>query len=137
MKLYYLDPELRPERKHYSDAGADLKISEKLVLPPGKIAKVGTGVKAEIDFGYYGQICERSGLAEKGLKVMGGVIDSGYTGEIHVVVKNESNSLLVFEKGARICQLVCKKIDTELWIQEGEPKVKTERGSKGFGSSGI
>lgn len=137
MTLYYLDPELIPFRKHYTDAGADLKTSETFILLPGEIRKVGTGVKAEIDFGYYGQICERSGLAEKGLKILGGVIDSGYTGEIHVVLKNEGRDILRFQKGDRVCQLVCKKIDSGLWIKEGEPKVKTERGSRGFGSSGI
>lgn len=137
MTLYYLDPELIPFRKHYTDAGADLKTSETFILLPGEIRKVGTGVKAEIDFGYYGQICERSGLAEKGLKILGGVIDSGYTGEIHVVLKNEGRDILRFQKGDRVCQLVCKKIDSGLWIKEGEPIAKTERGSRGFGSSGI
>ena len=76
-----------PQRAHYNDAGADLFSDEDMVLVEHwQVAKVGTGVQVAIPDGYYGRIAEKSGLGTKGIQVLGGVIDSGYRGELIVCV---------------------------------------------------
>jgi dUTP pyrophosphatase len=127
-----------PERAYVGDAGLDLAACEALELAPGERAVVGTGIAVAIPDGYAGFVQPRSGLAARhGLAVVNapGLIDSGYRGEIRVVLLNtdRSDSFLV-EQGMRIAQLVVLPVP-ELAVVETDELPESERGVRGFGSS--
>ncbi len=131
-----LDPgAIMPARAHAADAGLDLYTPRLLAVAAGGSTTVDTGVHVEIPEGYVGFLKSKSGLNVKYGITSEGVIDSGYTGSIVVKLYNNSNEIYHFEKGSKITQLVILPIITP----ELEPVDKlgeTERGDKGFGSSG-
>jgi dUTP pyrophosphatase len=121
------------------DAGADLKSVESIYIPPLERLMVNTGVKLEIPEGYVGLIHPRSGLALKhGITVLNtpGTIDSGYRGEIGVILFNTSNKPFIINQGDRIAQLVIQKVETAEF-EFVDVLDNTERGDGGFGSTGV
>jgi dTMP kinase len=124
-----------PTRAHNGDAGLDLYANDYYSIAPYQQALVSTGIKIAIPYGYVGLVWDKSGLANKGFKTMGGVIDAGYRGEIKVIFKNLSEDIYNIEPGQKIAQLLIQKVElTE--IEEGLVDDETERQSGGFGSSG-
>jgi dUTP pyrophosphatase len=129
-----------PERAYDGDAGLDLAACERVELPPGERAVVGTGLAVAIPEGYAGFVQPRSGLADRhGLTIVNspGLIDSGYRGELKVILLNtDSTHPFVVEPGMRIAQLVVHEIP---WVEliEVEELPGTERGVRGHGSSGV
>lgn len=127
-----------PDMKYAKDgdAGFDLYAKERTVLLPGLQAAVASGIALEIPQGYVGLIWDKSGLSIKnGLKTLGGVVDSGYRGEVMIGMINLSDKEYVFEAGDKVAQMLIQKFekaDFEFVESLGE----TERGSSGFGSSG-
>jgi dUTP pyrophosphatase len=126
-----------PSFAHPGDAGMDLFASENIVLKKGEKVAVPTGISMEIPEGYVGLIWDKSGLAIKnGLKTLGGVIDSGYRGEILIGIINLSKEDYIFEKGHKVAQMIIqKKEDVEIEEVDSLDE-KTSRGGKGFGSTG-
>ena len=121
--------------KHYSDAGHDLESVEDVVVPAKEFAPmIHTGVRVSIPTGYFGLVKERSSMAAKGIFVMGGVIDSGYTGEILVNLANVSGYDYVIKAGDRIAQLII--LPCSAVFELGDVEEDTERGVRGFGSTG-
>jgi len=132
------DSELVPGYAKAGDAGADLRASEAGRIGPGERLLVPTGVKIALPDGFVGLVHPRSGLAVKqGITVLNtpGTIDSGYRGELKVVLLNTSNDEFVFERGERIAQLVIQKYEKAEFV-EVSSLPETERGEGGFGSSG-
>lgn len=132
-----LDPGAKmPTRAHEYDAGYDLYSTETRVIYAGSSTTIDTGVHVEIPPYYVGMIKSKSGLNVKQDLVAEGVIDSGYTGSIVVKLYNHGTVTRMIEKGQKIAQLVILPIVTpELELVD---KLKdTERGNKGFGSSGA
>tara|TARA_Y100001973_G_scaffold81986_1_gene121032 strand:+ start:356 stop:823 length:468 start_codon:yes stop_codon:yes gene_type:complete len=141
-----------PSRNTSADAGYDLYSTEFCSINPLSRRLVSTGIKIEIPEGYYGRIAPRSGLAvKKGLDVMAGVIDSGYRGELKVLLVNlnpltnsnlphesifGSSSKIDIKQGDRIAQLIIEKCYSPEWT-EVEELSDSERDEGGFGSSGI
>lgn len=125
-----------PTRAHPSDAGLDLYSNDNYTLFPGDITGIKTGLKMKIPAGYAGLIWDKSGLAKIGLHTLGGVVDSGYRGEIIVLIKNLSEDIFNISAGQKIAQILIQKIETPEII-EGKIDDETERGDNGFGSSGI
>jgi dUTP pyrophosphatase len=127
-----------PERAYSGDAGLDLAACERVELGPGERAVVPTGLAVAIPEGYAGFVQPRSGLAARqGISVVNspGLIDSGYRGEIRVVLLNtDAERTFVAEPGDRIAQLVVLPIP-ELELVEVDELPETERGVRGFGSS--
>ncbi len=127
-----------PERAYSGDAGLDLSTCERVELGPGERAIVPTGLAVAIPEGYAGFVQPRSGLAARqGISVVNspGLIDSGYRGEIRVVLLNtDAEHTFVAEAGDRIAQLVVLPIP-ELELVEVDELPETERGVRGFGSS--
>jgi dUTP pyrophosphatase len=127
-----------PERAYAGDAGLDLAACERHELGPGERAIVGTGLAVAIPEGFAGFVQPRSGLAARhGLSVVNapGLIDSGYRGEIRVVLLNtDRGEPFVVEPGMRIAQLVVLPVP-ELDVLEVEELPESERGVRGFGSS--
>ena len=127
-----------PERAYAGDAGLDLAACDRHELGPGERAVVGTGVAVAIPDGFAGFVQPRSGLAARhGISVVNapGLIDSGYRGEIRVVLLNtDRDEPFVVEPGMRIAQLVVLPVP-ELELAEVEELPESERGVRGFGSS--
>lgn len=127
-----------PERAYAGDAGLDLAACERVELAPGERAVVPTGLAVAIPEGYAGFVQPRSGLAARdGISVVNspGLVDSGYRGEIKVVLLNtDRRRAWTAEVGERIAQLVVVPVP-ELEPVEVEELPTSERGARGFGSS--
>jgi dUTP pyrophosphatase len=127
-----------PERAYVGDAGLDLAACEPVSLSPGERAVVPTGLAVAIPDGYAGFVQPRSGLAARhGVTIVNapGLIDSGYRGEIQVVLLNtDREQTFTAEAGERIAQLVVLAVP-ELALREVEELPPSERGVRGFGSS--
>jgi dUTP pyrophosphatase len=128
-----------PERAHEDDAGYDLRAAEDARLGPGERTSVGTGVAIAIPEGHAGLVLPRSGLAAKhGITLPNspGLIDSGYRGELRVLLLNTDRSE-VFEvtAGDRIAQLVVVRAEP-LEFEESRELEETARATGGFGSTG-
>jgi dUTP pyrophosphatase len=127
-----------PERAYDGDAGLDLVADEAVELRPGQRAVVGTGLAVAIPVGYAGFVQPRSGLAAKhGITVVNapGLVDSGYRGEIRVVLLNtDAEEAFAVEAGMRIAQLVILPVPP-VELVENEELPESERGVRGFGSS--
>jgi len=141
LQICRLRPEaVIPERAYRGDAGLDLAACDRLELAPGERATIGTGLAVAIPEGFAGFVQPRSGLAARhGIALVNspGLIDSGYRGELRVVVLNtDRDSSFTIEPGMRIAQFVILQLpDVELVEVEQLPE--SERGVHGFGSSRV
>ncbi len=127
-----------PERAYAGDAGLDLAACERVTLQPGERKVVGTGLAVAIPDGYAGFVLPRSGLAARhgiGKVNSPGLIDSGYRGEVRVVLLNtDREGVFEVEPGMRIAQLVILQLPpVDLEVVDELPA--SERGERGFGSS--
>jgi len=140
LQIRLLDPGLLPPTyAHAGDAGLDLVAAVAVTLKPGERALVPTGVAVAIPPGYAGLVLPRSGRALReglGLANSPGLIDSGYRGELKVVLINlDIEEPIYIDRGDKIAQLVVQRIGSvELEVTDELPP--TERGAGGFGSSG-
>lgn len=123
-----------PTQAHPGDAGYDLYCVESIAVPYGAVGIVKVGIAIQIPKGYYVELHPRSSLDLQGVKMRIGIIDEGYTGELGAIVTPLINGLYV-QKGERIGQLILKKREEVTFI-EVDKLQRTERGGKGFGSSG-
>lgn len=136
------DDVISPKYAYELDSGFDLYSTEKIVLPAFGRALVPTGLSFDLPEGYEIQVRTKSGLAVNlGLMVLNspGTVDRGYLGEIKVPVFNTNNSSLIIEKGMKVaqavlCPVVCGKF---VEFEELDDLGTSERGDKGFGSTGI
>ena len=128
-----------PRRAYEGDAGFDLSACERTVIDPGERAVVGTGIAVAIPDGYAGLVVPRSGLAARhGLGKVNapGLVDSGYRGEVKVILLNTDRSApFVIEPGMRIAQLVLVELPQVRLIEVDELPASA-RGEGGLGSSG-
>ena len=137
LKIKKLDNEaIVPQYAHPDDAGFDLFSLNDIEIPPRSRAQVSTGIAMEIPTGFVGLIWDKSGLSHKhGLKTLGGVIDSGYRGEVKVGLINLSAETYILEKGHKVAQMIIQKKET-CEIVEVDELSNTSRGEGGFGSTG-
>jgi len=120
------------------DAGLDLLASEAVTLEPGERRLVPTGLAVAIPEGHAGFVLPRSGLAmHKGVTVLNapGLIDSGYRGELKVLLINHGAEAVSIERGERIAQLVIQAVAHARLVEE-ERLPDSARGAGGFGSTG-
>ncbi len=139
LQICRLRPEaVIPERAYFGDAGLDLAACERVELAPGERATIGTGLAVAIPEGHAGFVQPRSGLAARhGISLVNspGLIDSGYRGELRVVVLNtDKHNSFTIEPGMRIAQLVVMRLP-EVELVEVEALPESDRGGRGFGSS--
>ena len=134
------DDAVIPARAYAGDAGLDLAACERVELEPGQRAVVHTGLAVAIPEGYAGFVQPRSGLADRhGITIVNtpGLIDSGYRGELKVILLNTDRSRrFVVEPGMRIAQLVVLEVPGLMAVETDELPT-TERGVRGHGSSGT
>ena len=141
IQIKLLDEELpMPRYQHDGDAGLDLSSRIDLVLAPGGRATVPTGIAVAIPSGYAGLVLIRSGLAARhGIQCVNspGLIDSGYRGEIAVIMLNtDKRDSFVVSRGDRIAQLLIQRVE-EVALVKADELDETARGAGGFGSTGI
>ena len=128
-----------PSYAHPSDAGMDVRSVEDLTIAPGKRALVHTGLVMLLPPMYEAQVRPRSGRALKsGITVLNtpGTIDSGYRGEVGVILANFGEADFQVKKGDKIAQIVIAPV-TQPEIVETTEVDETDRGSGGFGSTGV
>lgn len=128
-----------PVRAHNTDAGLDLHVPEGqgCLVRPGAVYTINLGVRVAIPDGYYGQLTLRSSAGKKGLAIPHGVgiIDSGYRGDIKLLVTALAEPALV-AAGERICQLIILPLP-DVNAEIGVVDDNTDRGEGGFGSTGA
>lgn len=131
------DNAVLPKKANTTDAGYDLYSVEDLVIEPNKRAMVHTGISMAIPANHVGLIWPRSGLAVKnGIDVLAGVVDSGYRGEVCVVLQNHGSTPYEVKSGDRVAQILFQKIEY-FKLQEVESLENADRGDSGFGSTGA
>jgi dUTP pyrophosphatase len=135
LKVKKLTPTAKLPNKNYaSDLGYDLYADETVSLSAQYPTKVKTGIAVGFPEGWGGFIKDRSSMASKGFSVIGGVIDQAYIGELSIVMTHTNGNIFI-NKGDKIAQLV--PIPLTNWpIIEVDNLGQTDRGEKGFGSSG-
>ena len=129
-----------PEQANEDDAGFDLFAAEAATIGPGERASVRTGIAVAIPAGHAGLVLPRSGLAARhGIALVNapGLIDSGYRGEVRVLLLNtDRESAFDVAPGDRIAQLVVSRIERPDFVETVELS-ETARGAAGFGSTGV
>ena len=121
------------------DAGLDLAAAATVTLEPGGRELVPTGLRVAIPDGYAGLVLPRSGLAlRSGVTVLNapGLIDSGYRGEIGVLLVNHGAGPVTIQRGERIAQLVIQPVARAMLVEVRELE-GSQRGTGGFGSTGA
>ena len=125
-----------PKYTRYADACLDLTCATNIILDPGATAVIPTGLAIELPKGFEGRIRGRSGLASKGIYVHHGTIDEEYRGEIGIIITNNSSEDIYLHIGDRIAQFSISPV-YKIVVREVDEVLETNRGSLGFGSSGL
>jgi dUTP pyrophosphatase len=120
---------------HVGDAGLDLFSVMECVLKGGEVRAISTGIQVAIPDGYVGLVWDKSGISLKNMHRLAGVVDSGYRGEIKIVMTNLSTEAFPIEKGMKIAQMLIQPI-VKVKVAESEVLDETTRGENGFGSTG-
>ena len=143
VKIVLRDVNCMPTKGHEDDAGYDLKSMNEYEVYPKRQVLVDTGINIKLPeeegWIYEAQIRPRSGLAlKKQITVTNspGTIDQSYTGNICVIFRNEGDEMFKINKYDRIAQMVITKIP-KVELKVVETLEETERGSGGFGSTGV
>lgn len=124
-----------PTRAHYDDAGIDIFAHGTHIVESHQTIAIPTGVSMELEKGYVSLVWDKSGIALKGIKTIGGVIDAGYRGEYKIMVHNLSSVPHTFSHGDKVAQILIQKVEfPELEVVEELSDSK--RGTGGFGSTG-
>jgi dUTP pyrophosphatase len=140
IKIKKLNPyAIIPHYAHEGDAGMDVYSTINFTLKPNHRSMIPTGLSFEIPKGYELQIRPKSGIAiKKGITLLNtpGTLDSGYRGELKIIMINHSSEEYKIKKGEKIAQIVLAKYE-EANIIEIEELNETARGKGGFGSTGL
>ena len=126
---------LLPCSAHPGDLGYDLFSAEDVIIPSGKQHKVRTGIALQFPDGWGGVIKDRSSMASARVYSSAGVIDSGYRGEVMVLLRNDSGKDYAINKGDKVAQMIPLQV-AQMEVVEQDELLETSRNEKGFGSSG-
>ena len=124
-----------PVYGHPGDAGLDLFSLKEHILAAGEVKAVGTGIQVAVPRGHVGLVWDKSGISLNAVHRLAGVIDSGYRGEVRVVLANLGQEPFIIEKGMKIAQVLIQEV-ASVTVIEDEDLDETSRGSGGFGSTG-
>ncbi len=120
---------------HETDAGLDVCCSNYVELLPDVPTKVATGLSVQVPDGCVMLVWDKSSIGALGVKTLGGVIDSGYRGEVFIVMINMTNEKINFTAGKKIAQIIIQKYE-KVELEYVDSLNDSTRGDKGFGSSG-
>ncbi len=125
-----------PRVAYKGDVAFDLHTREEVTLASGEWKKIPSGLVFELPHGYAGLVWDKSGLSNNhALKTLGGVIDSGYRGEVMIGIINLGTEPYTFKMGEKVAQMIIQKIEQPEFM-EVEELSETVRADRGFGSSG-
>lgn len=137
LKFTIEDGSLGPSFAYEGDAGMDLAVLGVHSLQPGERRDLPTGVAIQLPVGFYARLVGRSStLRKRGLFVFEGIIDQGYRGPLFVFVENKTDAVVEVADGSRIAQIIVQPI-FQPRLEQVQQLDDSERGSKGFGSSGL
>lgn len=122
-------------KSYEHDGGTDIILQENLILPAGKMTVVHLNVNVNPPKNHLAIVCPRSSFALQGIFIANCPIDTDYTGNIRAIVFNAGDKDVLVTKGERFCQFIVLKCKPNLY--KIEPKFKTKRKNKGWGSSGV
>ena len=125
-----------PLKSYVDSAGFDLYADVTVLVLPKNQSWVSIGLSMQIPLGYCGIIHSRSGLANKGIIALNGIVDPGFLGVIKVLLFNLSDKEYIVEKGTRFAQIIFHKTINVCFKFESFD-FQSERNNKGFGSSGV
>ena len=125
-----------PLKSYVDSAGFDLYADVTVLVLPKNQSWVSIGLSMQIPLGYCGIIHSRSGLANKGIIALNGIVDPGFLGVIKVLLFNLSGKEYIVEKGTRFAQIIFHKTVNVSFTSESFD-FHSERNNKGFGSSGV
>jgi dUTP pyrophosphatase len=126
-----------PRKAMVNDAGADLFSAIDIVLLPGKVTKVPLGIRSDFPPGWEAQVRPKSGYSAKGIVVVFGTIDADYRGEWKATVHNTTDEPYNVSRGQKIAQVVFAPVVPLTIEATTQPLSASERGDRGFGSTGI
>lgn len=127
---------LEPKRAYPGDAGFDLTAIESVLISPFQFATIRTGVAIQWPPGVWGLLVGRSSTFNRGLLVNQAIIDNGYRGELWAVVRNISDEEVAVSRGERLVQYIPIPMVSALRMNQVDYLDPSERGERGFGSSG-
>lgn len=138
IKIVELRKGFTPVYKHAIDACADCfaNVNGTTYIENGTTTKIPLGFAVEIPIGYEGITKGRSGLSSKGIIIQSGCIDPGYNGEVCAIITNLSGIKFMINPGDRICQFKVQKSE-KIIFEKVSKLADSDRGSSGFGSTGI
>ncbi len=138
LKVKKLNSEAKlPTHGHPGDAGMDFFTIDDVVFPPGQRTRVHTGLSVEIPEGFVGLMWDKSSVSfNMGLKVLSGVIDAGYRGELIMCLLNTSDKEVFIPKGHKVAQMLIQKFE-HCDILEVDELSDTVRGGGREGSTGV
>jgi dUTP pyrophosphatase len=125
-----------PVYGHPGDAGLDLFSVVDRMLAPGEVFAVPTGIQVAVPAGHAGLVWDKSGISLKSVHRLAGVVDSGYRGEVQVVMINLGAAPFAVRKGMKIAQMLVQPV-AAVEVVESDSLDDTSRGQGGFGSTGL
>jgi len=142
-----------PSKAHKTDAGFDVYATEDIVLHPGQVLKHPLNIRMKLPSGTWARIETKSGLGSKGHLVYAGVIDESYRGIPHAIMTNlnittfgasgtpniyHADNIITIKKGEKLAQITMNPHSNEFFVEQVDTvDTNTDRGEKGFGSSGV
>jgi dUTP pyrophosphatase len=137
LRVKRIHPEAKlPVYGHSGDAGLDLFSVVDRELAPGEVFAVPTGIQVAVPAGHVGLVWDKSGISLKSVHRLAGVVDSGYRGEVQVVMINLGAAPFAVRKGMKIAQMLVQPV-AAVSVIECETLDGTSRGEGGFGSTGL
>jgi dUTP pyrophosphatase len=137
LKVKRIHPEAKlPVYGHPGDAGLDLFSVVDHELGPGEVLAVPTGIQVAVPPGHVGLVWDKSGISLRGVHRLAGVVDSGYRGEVQVVMINLGPGPFAIRKGMKIAQMLVQPVAV-VEVVESDSLDDTSRGPGGFGSTGL
>lgn len=137
LRVKRIHPEAKlPVYGHPGDAGLDLFSVVDRELRPGEVFAVPTGIQVAVPAGHVGLVWDKSGISLQGVHRLAGVVDSGYRGEVQVVMINLGAAPFAVKKGMKIAQMLVQPV-AAVSVIECEALDGTSRGEGGFGSTGL
>jgi dUTP pyrophosphatase len=137
IRIKLLSPHAIEPRRKAGDAGSDLYATHDVDVNPGCVAHVDFGLAVELPSGCCAYVVPRSGLASQGKLAITGLVDPEYRGSVGATLLNTTREAWRVKRGDRVAQLVVHSFDPAQWDVTAEDLAVTDRGSNGFGSSGI
>jgi dUTP pyrophosphatase len=137
LRVKRIHPEAKlPVYSHPGDAGLDLFSVVDRELAPGEVFAVPTGIQVAVPAGHVGLVWDKSGISLKSVHRLAGVVDSGYRGEVQVVMINLGVAPFPVRKGMKIAQMLVQPV-AAVEVVESDSLDDTARGHGGFGSTGL